>query len=100
LENLHVQGSINFLVIIQLVLLSLEILAMPGSTEVHKLEEEVKRLRSHLESISNCDQKFCGEEFRKHVSGAREPFHSTHDETNQWTESNDKGCQAGGCTIC
>ena len=69
-------------------------------SEVQKLEEEVKRLRTHLDNVEAFDQQKCAEEFRKHVAGAREPFHNTHDETNPWTEANDKGCNSGGCTIC
>ena len=68
---------------------------MPG--EMKKLEDEVSRLRSHLDSIKQNDRKACAEEFRKFVAESREPFHENHDEINTWNEEKGKPC---GCTIC
>ena len=66
---------------------------MSSGGDVQKLEEEVKRLRDHLNAIQECDQRACALEFRKYVSGAKEPFHSNYDEANVWTmDSNKAGC--------
>lgn len=71
-----------------------------GATEVELLENEVKRLKLHHSAMSMDNANVYAEEFRKHVAEAREPFHDTHPEANPWTAANDKGCNAGGCTIC
>ena len=72
---------------------------MPTGADHESLKQEVTRLKAHLDSINKCTKEQCAEEFRNHVAGAREPFHTTHEETNPWTEANDKGCNSGGCVV-